>query len=391
MSTLFCTGISEEKDSFKAGVSVASQALKKLDSSKPHVALLFCSVIYDYAQLIAGFKSITGEISIIGCTTSGEFTEGGVSKNGVACALISTDSYSFNMGMGLNLKENVYQTVQDAKEKFPPVDYAFPFNSAMIFVDGLAGKGEEAVLTAAEVMTEDVIFIGGAAGDNLQFKETKVIVNNDVFSDGVGICSINSKKPIIISVKHGHRPLSGPLIITKSVDNIVYEINGRPALDAWKDVVRPFSPDVDSCNESELKECLLKFQFGIMTGGEYKVRSPFPRPHGNALNFTCSMMEGTTIKVMDSTENDQIFSAKRAAELAMAQVKNQKIAGAIIFDCACRAMILKNRFPEAIQEIRNVLKDIPLIGFESYGEIAMKAGHFSGFHNTTTAIMLIPD
>jgi len=41
--------------------------------------------------------------------------------------------------------------------------------------------------------------------------------------------------------------------------------------------------------------------------------------------------------------------------------------------------------------MRKVFKGIPLIGFETYGEIAMEIGQLSGFHNTTTVIMLILD
>jgi len=69
----------------------------------------------------------------------------------------------------------------------------------------------------------------------------------------------------------------------------------------------------------------------------------------------------------------------------------RKLAGAIVFDCVCRAVILGDAFSKAVDGIKEVLKGIPLIGFETYGEIAMEMGQLSGFHNTTTVILLIPE
>ena len=68
-----------------------------------------------------------------------------------------------------------------------------------------------------------------------------------------------------------------------------------------------------------------------------------------------------------------------------------KVAGAIVFDCVCRGVILGDDFRRGIEAIASTLGDVPLLGFETYGEIAMSPGQFSGFHNTTTVVMLLPE
>ena len=40
--------------------------------------------------------------------------------------------------------------------------------------------------------------------------------------------------------------------------------------------------------------------------------------------------------------------------------------------------------------ISDELGDVPLAGFETYGEIALDAGDMSGFHNTTTVVLTFP-
>jgi methyl-accepting chemotaxis protein len=97
------------------------------------------------------------------------------------------------------------------------------------------------------------------------------------------------------------------------------------------------------------------------------------------------------LRVMESPKEGQIISARKAAEAAIKASRGAKIAGAIVFDCVCRAVILGDDFSKAVAGIKDVIGNVPLIGFETYGEIAMELGQLSGFHNTTTVVLLIPE
>jgi methyl-accepting chemotaxis protein len=66
------------------------------------------------------------------------------------------------------------------------------------------------------------------------------------------------------------------------------------------------------------------------------------------------------------------------------------IAGAIVFDCICRNLILGDEFHTAVKGISDELGGAPLAGYETYGEIALAAGDMSGFHNTTTVVLAFP-
>jgi hypothetical protein len=53
-------------------------------------------------------------------------------------------------------------------------------------------------------------------------------------------------------------------------------------------------------------------------------------------------------------------------------------------------LILDDRFTVAVKSTAHELGDVPLAGFETYGEIALDAGDMSGFHNTTTVVLALP-
>lgn len=62
-----------------------------------------------------------------------------------------------------------------------------------------------------------------------------------------------------------------------------------------------------------------------------------------------------------------------------------------MFDCACRKLLLGEQFVSAVHNISQELGDVPVAGFESYGEIALTDGEMSGFHNTTTVLLAFPN
>jgi methyl-accepting chemotaxis protein len=204
---------------------------------------------------------------------------------------------------------------------------------------------------------------------------------------------IFSKSRLGLGVCHGQTPLSAPLRVTKAEGNVVYEIEGRPAWDVWREQTRESARvngiDVDHLDPKAEIDYLLRYQAGLANGAEYKVRAPLSRKQG-AIHFACGIPEGTVIRVTESVPEGQITSAREAARRARASLGGRPVAGAIVFDCICRNLILRSDFGRAVRGMAEELGDVPLAGFETYGEIAMDAGDMSGFHNTTSVVLAFP-
>ncbi|MHA2330115.1 MAG: FIST signal transduction protein [Candidatus Hodarchaeales archaeon] len=395
MVSKFGTSIVKGENSFEVGQQVAKKAMQKAGIKKVDLSLVFASSKYDYQEVIRGIRQVTNNASLIGCSSSGEFTEEKIDKESVACAVISTDTHKFFPGIGKGLREDEIKAIKDSSSKFPSAINDYPYRSAILLTDGLAGKGEESVLGAVEILGPNVKFSGGAAADDLKFNETSVFANNEASSNAVSLTLVASQIPVAIGVKHGHSPISPPLTVTKSEGNIVYEIDSKPAFEVWKEYTRKnavsIGLDVDKMSDTEaIQTFFTRYEAGLLTGTDYKIRwlGGTVTTKG-PITFPCSMSEGMVIRVMESPKEAQIASAKKAAEKALQAAKGVEIAGAIVFDCVCRAIILGDDFPKSIDNIKEVL-GVPIIGFETYGEIAMEIGQLSGFHNTTTVVLLIP-
>lgn len=392
MTTEFGTGIVKGEDSFEVGKHAAQEALLKI-KGKPTFSIVFASSKYDYKEVIRGVREATNKAPLIGCSTAGEFTEEKVMNRSVACGVISTDSHKFFPSIGVGLKEDEVSCINQIVDNIPTSAMTIPEYSrlySILLIDGLAGKGERAVSAASLILGGEVRFAGGAAGDDGKFEKTYVFCDDGVKENAASLCFIASKSPLIMGVKHGHHPISPPLEVTKVSENIVYELNNKPAWDVWKESKKEAKKL--GIDPSDPKNFLLRCPAGIQVGTDYKIRWPISLPaEDGSLSFACSIPKGTVFRVTAGTKEDEIKSARIAAESAIEKSKGKKIAGAIVFDCACRGIILGAQFSKAINEIKSVLGNIPLVGFETYGEIAMEAGEFSGFHNTTTVILLIPE
>lgn len=400
MSTKFGTAIIKGEDSYQTGRQAAKNALAKIGDNKVDFSVVFASSKYDYNQVIKGIREETGNAPLIGCSTAGEFTEEKVDKDSIACALISSDTHKFFTGMGKGVRKNEINCFKDAIAKLPQQKSAddYPVNSFIVLLDGLSGKGEEVSLAALSLLGSNIRIAGGSAGDDLKFKETSTFCNDTADSDSISVASISSKEGPTIGIDHGQIPISIPYTVTKTSGTSIYELDGQPAMKVWLDATREparrMGIDVDKLwqQPDRIGKFSFIFEGGIKTGKGYKIRWPGLGPDTkDHLPFVCTIPEGAVMRVMTGTKESQIESARNAARYALKNLNGRKPAGAIVFDCVVRGAILESEFSTAIDEMKKVLGDIPIIGFESYGEIGIEEGQMSGFHNITTVVLLFPE
>jgi hypothetical protein len=387
-ATATATGTASE-----AASSLERALRKDLGSDAPSLLMLFASTEQPLEEIAPRLTAAFPGTTVLGCSTAGEFSERGDSKGSVSAVAIA-GSFEVRAAMGVSLKANPERAVREAIRALPERVDGRPHRTAILLLDPLSGNGEEATLIAASLLGNDVRLAGGAAGDDLHMKRTTVSCGERVASDAIVLAIVYSDAPLGVGVSHGHRPISEPLSITKAEGAVVYEIDGRRAWDVWAERTREAAAkiglDPDTLRDEELIGFLLRYEAGLASGGEYKIRAPLSRGADGSLSFACAIPQGARVRITESVPERQIESAREAARRAREQLGGAKPAGAIVFDCICRNLILGDRFGAAVRGISEELGGVPLAGFETYGEIALDVGDFSGFHNTTTVVLAFP-
>jgi methyl-accepting chemotaxis protein len=375
-----------------AAAKIVAELKNGLGAREPAMVMTFASTDQPLGEVAPVLAEAFPGAAVLGASTAGEFTERGDTK-GAVCAVAIAGAFKVFAGIGAGVRASPERAVAQALEGLPRDVQGYPHRTGVLLIDTMAGNCEEVTLLAAAELGADEPLAGGAAGDDLKMQSTVVSCGARAASDAIVIGQIFSKTPLGLGVCHGHRPLSQPLRITRAHGNVVEEIENRPAWDVWRERTREAARaqgiDFESLPAADETKFLLRFEAGLAAGSEYKIRAPLSRGKDGSMHFACGIPQGAVIRITESEPKSQIESAREAARRAKAKL-NGAPAGAIVFDCICRNLILGGEFGRAVSGMAAELGDVPIAGFETYGEIALDAGDMSGFHNTTSVVLAFP-
>ena len=404
MSVAFSTGLAGGSSGAEAALAALRSAMDDL-KGQPSLALVYSSSAFDYGEVLKTVAQELGDVPVVGCSTAGQFTQREVGGETVAVALMASKRVLVSTAMATGLSEGQEAVVRSLARAVPdaPSDHHI---TALLLVDGLSGAGEELTVLASRVFEKfagcPVRLIGGFAGDDLLFRRTEVFHGVEHATDAAVVCFLVTPFPVFSGVSHGHRPLSGPMKVTSSRGNVVMEVDGEPAWQVWKRETEPYlnrlGGELDMEDPGTLTRLILgNFELGLSTetGERYRIRFPMQVGEDGSLMFACMVPEGSVFRIMDGSDmEEQIAASRKAAEQALSSARAagyNRFSGAMVFECGVRLALLKEQFIRSIESYRDVLPQTPLLGWETYGEIRMEPGEFSGFHNTTTVMLLIPE
>ncbi|MFB6200900.1 MAG: FIST signal transduction protein [Halorhabdus sp.] len=428
LRTQFATGQGNGENGRLVGREAASAALESLPVERVDYCQVFTSSKFEYENVLEGIRDIVGdETTVFGASAAGEFTESGVKAGSVTVATVASDTLEFftslSTGLSADPHECIFEAVHDLPREGDPRLEAYPHRAAINLHDGLSGIGNTVSRLSLQYFDDAVKLAGGAAGDDLQLEETVVFADGKIASDAVAYTLIGSKEPIPMTVNHGHEPITEPMTVTEADGSTVSEIDGKPAYQVWAEAIREsaretYGIDVDELSDGsdELSMMLTRYEFGIesepdqegdgdsgivrrlrqyiaekmISTSGYNIRWPgLTETTGGALEFAVEIHEGTELRVMHSTPEDQITCVRQAAANAAATTNGTDIAGGFVYDCICRGTILGNDFDRAVEAISEEV-NAPFAGFETYGEICSDVEEYTSYHNTSSVVMLLP-
>ena len=176
--------------------------------------------------------------------------------------------------------------------------------------------------------------------------------------------------------------------VTKANGSVLYELDGRPAFDVYKEYAAQKGVALDPKTAGSF---MIGNELGVFFLDElHHARAPVSVGSKGELNLVADIEEGASVCILDGEPDSMVQACGRAALEAKNNLKGAKVAGVLVFDCVCRGMILGDKFQREIDAVRKVFPDAPVTGFLTYGEIARFRGRLDGWHNTTTVVTAIP-
>lgn len=282
----------------------AEQAVPALMSQlkEPHdkviLVMFFASVCYDFNLLSKLIKEQFPSAEVVGCSTSGEISDHGFTKNSIVLTTMIDDRTKVK---GVIIKEGAkYPIIQKddilgamkACSILPGGRHEDSF--AITFINGLC-NAEECILSLLYSLIGDDKFkvLGGSAGDDLKFNMTYASLNGETVTDGGVVVFVKTGRNFTI-VKENIFKASGRKVVFTKVDTNnrkLIEINGRPATSEYAKIV--------GISEAKIGDASLMNPLGRQFGDNIFISSIAGVNPDKSFNMYCRCMPNTKVDILE--------------------------------------------------------------------------------------------
>jgi hypothetical protein len=384
MTTKAGVGTSHHHNPNVAGREAAGQALEKAGIVKPDFVFMFASIGYDQHSLLRAVRETTGGAPLTGCSAEGTIDgdDADESNFSVLITAISSDELRWHNGLATGLRADSRAVGQQVAQELLP-HLSTDTIGLFVFPDGLIDyldnffAGLEGNLSSERFLP----LWGGGAGNNLNLEEpTYQYCDDEVISGGVSYALLSGKAQASWAISHGMVPIGGERKITRSQGNVIYEIDGKPAVEVLKEYLPEHAlvEDRDWMRYAISLALIFKAP-SYMKDEECVVRGvPGVRMADGSINVQSEVSEGTSVW-FSSRDKEKISTRfDRMAQQIKEQLGGERPKLVFQFECLTRGKLMfrDQEKQELLRRFRqSVGPDVPWAGFYTIGEIGSVEEH----------------
>jgi hypothetical protein len=231
----------------------------------------------------------------------------------------------------------------------------------LVFSDGLMVNGSE---LATGLNGFGISVTGGLAGDGARFGKTWVMADAPARSGCIAVMGLYGNLTVKSGCFAGWQEFGAERIVTKSLGNVVSEIDNQPALALYKKYLGDLAKDLPGSG--------LRFPLSIRTNEDEPalIRTLLAvDENAQSLTFAGDVPQGSLCKLMRTNLDSLIESAGMAA--MEAQPDQQAKTLCMVVSCVGRRLVLGQLTEEELDIVQEKLgANTTLTGFYSYGELA---------------------
>ncbi len=346
-----------------------------------NLAIVFCAPVHNTAQLLQLFDS--HQIEVFGCTTAGEILDDELRDGGISVMLfdIAKDSYA------IHLEKTTETVLETAVNLARTAKKLFAHPALILLSGGVTTDGEEIVEGIKTIIPHsNTPIFGGLAGDDLAMRNTAVFTSKESCNDGLlALIFDNDKVEVQGIAASGWEAIGATNVVTYSHGNILYSINGEPALDVF---TRYFGTHDNAGQGKVVTTISAQYPLQIARRNDYSVmRAPIiANSEDGSLWLAGGVRNGDEFRFSMAPGFETI--EKTVTALAHIQ-QNMPPAALILFSCVGRRAAFGPMLEDEISSIYQNWKQTPMIGFLTYGEIGNVLDEQCDFHNETCCLVSI--
>jgi len=361
-----------------------SSPIGRSDSSSIWLLLFGAKKIITDSNVLIQLNENFPNAHITGCSTSGEID--GVEVNDDTVSVMKIEFQKAQIKTTLISLDETKSSLKAGAKIAKTLD-SEDLKSIFIISDGLNVNGTSLVKGVKDGVSSGVIISGGLAGDGDRFESTRIVSGTQVLEKHIVAVGIYGESVEVSSASCGGWQNFGPeRVISKSEENILYELDGRPALDVYKEYLGEAAKDLPSS--------ALLYPLSIKRGEKSLVRTVLSVCEDTkSMTFAGDVPEGYVASLMHANFDSLVDGAIRAYEGARdaLDLAAEDSVVSLVVSCVGRKLVMGSRVEDETETASSSIGcDFVQSGFYSYGEIGLQDGD-CGLHNQTYTLTLLKE
>ncbi|MEB3356700.1 MAG: FIST N-terminal domain-containing protein [Synechococcales bacterium] len=375
-------GHSNDPETRVAIAEVLEQCLSALGDTQPQAGIVLAALDFDHGAILQRINQTFPGLQLIGGTTDGELSSVlEFQQDSLVLCLFCSDEIAFRAAVGRQVSTDpvaiAQQTVQSAQAHLPS-----PAVLCITTPESLTTSGLAIVKGLQQALGATVPIVGGTTCDQWQFKQTYQFFGQEVLSNALPVLLLSGPVLWGHGVSSGWTPIGKKGTATKVAGNVLYEVDGQPALAFYRNYLGEIRPSPSYRLAVFEPNC--ESWYMRTSNGAYDDVS-------GSITFFADIPLQATIQVVRASRDEIVDSVRLSIEQALANYPGSQPAVALLFSCTGRMHTLGTRAKEEYQVLQSDLpKGVVCAGFYTYGEIApLRPASEAQFHNETFVTLLL--
>ena len=337
--------------------------------------------LMEAADIAQKFKAGYPNARVVFCSTAGEILNNEVADNTLAVTAIEFEKTDIKTSIS-NIAD--FKDSHAAGKQLVEALQGGNLKHIIVLADGQLVNGSELVRGMNEVLDGKVTISGGLAGDGPRFQKTLVGLDSNIVAGNLVAIGLYGDHLLVGHGSNGGWDSFGPYRkVTKSKSNVLYELEGKSALDLYKQYLGDLA--------SGLPGTALLFPLSIKMDDDSEpvVRTVLSVSEADhSMTFAGDIPEGSYARLMKANFDRLIDAASGAATNTFTAFNGMQPELALLISCVGRKLVLDQRVDEEVESVRDILGSKTFMtGFYSYGEISpLKKSNKCELHNQTMTI-----
>jgi hypothetical protein len=368
-----------------AGWSATENNDGKLSDSQ--LVLLFGDRMLLDAAAIEPIRRRFPDARVVTCSTGGEIFGDHVVDNSLVATVLRFDDTDI-----VAVEKELDGPAQSFASGYAlarqlPVDR---LRHVLLFSEGINVNGSALADGLAKGLPPDVTVTGGLAADGERFQKTLIGLDQPPASGRVVAVGLyGDRLRVGMGSLGGWESVGDPILVTRSEGNVLFELDGKPALPLYKQLIGAHAYGLPASG--------LLYPLNVLStrpGESGVVRTLLSVDEkANSLTFAGDLPEGRSVQLMKANLDRLIDAAGGAASRSLDSLQASKPDFVLLVSCIGRKLLLQRRTEEEIQSARKVFgPQATFAGFYSYGELSpMTPSARCELHNQTMTITTLSE